>query len=58
MIFSRNNRFRKILSKLVVHNIFEMFIFGTVLFSSIFMVFEDPLSDPDRPFLEVTSIIN
>ena len=57
-IFSRNNRFRIILSKLVVHNIFEMFIFLVVLFSSIFMVFEDPLSDPDRQFLKVATTIN
>ena len=47
-IFSTNNRLRIILSKLVVDNIFGMFIFMAVLFYSIFMVFEDPLSDTDR----------
>ena len=42
-IFSTTNPLRVFLSKIVVHNIFEMFIFGVVLFSAILMGLEDPL---------------
>lgn len=50
-IFSRTNRFREILSKIVVHELFEMFIFAVVTVSSILMIYEDPLSDPESETL-------
>ena len=46
------------LSKIVVNNMFEMLIFMTVMFSAIFMVFEDPLADPEWEFLKVAGTIN
>ena len=57
-ILGPKNIFRVVLSKIVVHDIFELFIFLTVLFSSIFMVFENPLSDPERDFLKIAITIN
>ena len=46
-IFTQDNAFRRILSKIVVHEFFEMFIFAIVIVSAILMVYEDPLSDPN-----------
>lgn len=46
------------LSKVVVHDFFETLIFMTVIFSAIFMVFEDPLADPEWEFLKVAGTIN
>ena len=56
--FSTTNPMRVFLSKIVVHNIFEMFIFGVVLFSAILMGLEDPLQDPNWTFAPVITIIN
>ena len=46
------------LSKIVVHNIFEMFIFSIVLLSAILMGLEDPLQDPNWQFAPVITLVN
>ena len=48
-IFGKENAIRKSLSKVVIHQSFEMFIFFCVLLSSILMAFEKPLEDPSLP---------
>lgn len=46
-IFGQDNPFRKVLSKIVVHEFFEMFIFAIVILSAILMVYDAPLQDPN-----------
>ena len=57
-LFSETNPIRVFLSKIVVHTVFEMFIFGVVLFSAILMGFEDPLQDPEWKFAPIFGYIN
>jgi hypothetical protein len=57
-IFSPTNVIRHLLSKLVVHNLFEMFIFAIVIFSAILMVFDDPLADPELEIFMIFDKIN
>ena len=58
MLFGVDNRFRKFLSKMVANKIFEMSIFGTVVLSAIFMILEEPLSDPHSTFNHVLKDVN
>ena len=52
------NRFRIALSKIVVHTVFEMMIFGIVILSAILMMIEDPLADPKLPIFAYIGIAN
>jgi hypothetical protein len=59
-IFAEDNPFRVSLSKLVVHNLFEMFIFVIVILSAILMMLDGPLSDPDNfmmPIIDKTNLV-
>ena len=51
-IFDSENRFRVLLSKLVGHRYFEMFIFFVVVVSIFCLSLEDPLENPDARFSE------
>jgi hypothetical protein len=57
-IFSPTNVIRRLLSKLIVHNLFEMFIFAVVIFSAILMVFDDPLADAEQEIFKIFDNIN
>jgi hypothetical protein len=59
-IFGLDNPFRVVLSKLVVHNLFELFIFSIVLISAVLMMIDSPLSDPNqwyKPLIETTNFV-
>lgn len=51
-IFNPENRLRVLLSKLISHRFFEMFIFLVVVVSIICLGLEDPLESPDARFSE------
>ena len=55
---SPKNKVRIFLAKLVTNSYFEMFIFGIVIISSILMLFDNPLEDPNQFFFQVLYIIN
>lgn len=48
-LFEPFNPLRKRLSMIVINKYFELFIFVNVIVSSIFLVLESPLEDPELP---------
>ena len=57
-IFSRRNRFRRIVGRIVQHYIFENFIIALIIIASITLAIENPLRDPDSKLVEVLYIID
>jgi hypothetical protein len=51
-IFLPENRLRVLLSKLIGHRYFEMFIFFVVVVSIVCLGLEDPLESPDARFTD------
>ena len=57
-LFSNINSFRIFLSKIVVHKVFEMFIFSVVILSAVMMGLEEPLQNPEWKFAAFFNVTN
>lgn len=57
-IFTSQNRFRSLLSSILINKVFESFILFCVILSSILMIFDSPLQDQQSKIIIVANYVN